>query len=200
MMTIAVIGSTGRAGSRIMAEAKKRGHQVKGIARHEENGIKKSLFDLTQNDVKEFDVVVSAFAAWEDLSLHIEAVKHLDTIMKGLNTRWIAVGGAGSLFIAKGLRLKDTEGFPPEYKPVADAMAEGYDYLQSGAGSNWSYFCPAAMFEPGEKTGRYRFGEDDLLVNEKGNSIISMEDYAIAMLDAIEQNRFNKKRFTAVQA
>ncbi len=198
-MKIAVIGSTGRAGSRIVAEAKQRGHEVTGISRHEEKGLKKSLWDLTHNDVKGFDVVVSAFANWEDQSLHLKAVKHLDNIMKGLESRWIAVGGAGSLFVAEGLRLKDSKGFPAEYKAVAEGMAEGLSYLESKADSNWSYFSPAAMFEPGERTGRYRFGEDYLLTDEKGNSAISMEDYAIAMVDAIEKKLFNKRRFTAVR-
>lgn len=198
-MKIAVIGSTGRAGSRIITEAKQRGHEVTGISRHEDNGLKKSIWDLTQDDIKDFEVVVSAFATWEDQSLHLKAVKHLDNIMKNLENRWIAVGGAGSLFVAEGLRLKDSEGFPAEYKAVADGMAEGLTYLESKGISNWSYFSPSAIFEPGERTGRYRFGEDYVLTDAKGNSTISMEDYAIAMVDAIEQKLFNKKRFTAVR-
>ncbi|MFA5906630.1 MAG: NAD-dependent epimerase/dehydratase family protein, partial [Desulfobacula sp.] len=155
-MKIAVIGSTGRAGSRIITEARQRGHEVTGISRHEEKGLRKSLWDLTQNDLKDFEVVVSAFATWEEQSLHLKAVKHLDNIMKNLESRWIAVGGAGSLFVAEGLRLKDSEGFPAEYKAVADGMAEGLTYLESKAVSNWSYFSPSAIFEPGARTGRYR--------------------------------------------
>lgn len=198
-MKIAVIGSTGRTGSRIVTEAVQRGHQVTGISRHEENGVKKSLWDLTRNDLKDFDVVVSAFATWEDQSLHLKAAQHLDRIMTGLGSRWITVGGAGSLFVAEGLRLKDSDGFPAEYKAVADGMASGLSFLESKATSNWSYFSPAAIFEPGERTGQYRFGEDYVLTDAKGSSAISMEDYAIAMVDAIEQNLFHKKRFTAVR-
>ena len=197
-MKIAVIGSTGRAGSKIVKEATQRGHQVTGISRSENSGIKKDIFELTKEDVQAFDVVVTAFASWEDQTLHLKAAKHLDSIMEGLSSRWIVVGGAGSLFVSDTMKLKDSEGFPPEYKAVADGMAKGLDYLLSDGKSNWSYFSPSIEFHPGEKTGNYCFGQNHLLVDENGKSGISMEDFASAMVDVIEQNKFNKEHFTAV--
>jgi len=199
-MKIAVIGSTGKAGSRIVKEGRERGHTVIGISRNEKNGIQKDLFTLTAEDVQEYDVVISAFATWDDQYLHLKAAMHLDSIMSGLKSRWITVGGAGSLYAAEGLRLMDSEGFPSEYKGVAEGMAKGLDFLLKNGVSNWSHFSPPAEFAPGEKTGKYRFGEDRLLTGSDGISAMSMEDYASAMIDVIEQNRYNKKRFTAVQA
>lgn len=198
-MKIAVIGSTGRAGSRIVTEAQERGHEVVGISRKSIDGIQKDLWSLSQDDLKGFDVVVSAFGTWEDQSLHLKAAKHIDSIMSGLSTRWIAVGGAGSLFVAPGLRLMDSDGFPEAYKAVAEGMGKGLEYLENEGTSNWSYFSPAAAFEPGEKTGQYTFGQNELLVDSKGNSSISMEDYAAALLEVIEKDLYNKQRFTAVQ-
>jgi uncharacterized protein len=197
-MKIAVIGSTGRAGSRIVSEARGRGHEVTGISRSEINGWKKDLWDLTSEDVKCFDAVISAFATWEDQTLHLKAASHLDKIMSGLDSRWIAVGGAGSLLVSSNLKLKDSENFPADYKNVADGMAMGLDFLLSEGKSNWSYFSPSAEFDPGERTGKYRLGDDYLLIDAEGESNISMEDYAIAMIDVLEQNKFNKKRFTAI--
>lgn len=198
-MKVLVIGSTGRAGSRIVAEGLRRGHEVVGLSRNDDAGIKKDLWQLSTEDVKAFDVVVSAFGTWTDQSLHLKAAQHLDAIMKPLDTRWIAVGGAGSLYVAPNLRLMDSEGFPAEYKAVAEGMAQGLLYLEEAAESNWSYFSPSAAFEPGEKTENYQFGLDDLLFDENGKSYISMEDYAAALLDVIEKDLYNKKRFTASQ-
>lgn len=78
-------------------------------------------------------------------------------------------------------------------------MGRGLDYLRSSGRSKWSYFSPAALFEPGEKTGHYKLGEDYLLTDELGNSYISMEDYAVAMLDVVEQGKYINKRFTAIK-
>lgn len=198
-MKIAIIGSTGRAGSRILSEAQKRGHEVTGISRNETVGVRKDLFSLTTDDLQNYDVVVSAFATWDDQTLHLKAAQHLDQMMQPLKSRWIAVGGAGSLYVADGIRLKDTDSFPVDYKAVADGMTEGLVYLENNGQSNWSYFSPAAQFEPGVATGKYHIGEDRLITNEKGDSYISMEDYASALLDVIEKNLYNRKRFTAVQ-
>lgn len=204
-MKIAIIGSTGRAGSRIMAEALKRHHEVTGYSRTGDQGvqgikgIQKDLFQLTEEDLKGFDAVVSAFSTWGDQSLHLKAAEHLDRVMKNLDTRWVTVGGAGSLFVAEGLMLKDSEGFPEAYKAVADGMTEALEFLQSSGESNWSFFSPAAVFEPGEATGRYRFGQDQLLSDPEGNSVISMEDYATALIDVLENKTFNRQRFTAVR-
>lgn len=195
-MKIAIIGINGRSGSRIADEARLRKHKVMGISRHVEEGIQKSVLNLTVEDLKGVDVVVSAFAAWENTSEHLAVAKHLDQILKGSNARWIIVGGAGCLYVSEGVKLVDTPEFPEEYKSVAYAMGEALDFLKDNGKSNWSFFSPPALFEPGEKTGNYQLGNDFLLTDQSGESKISMEDYAVAMMDIIEQNKFNRTRFT----
>lgn len=198
-MKIAIIGSTGRAGSRIYNEAVSRGHAVTAISRSTTEGIAKDLWSLTSIDLAGFDVIVSAFGTWVDHAQHLQAAKHLDHLMTGHPGRWLAVGGAGSLYVAENVRLKDTPDFPEAYKPTADAMTDALVYLESKAQSNWSFFSPSADFQPGVRTGAYVFGKDFLLTDENGMSIISMEDYAAALLDVIEQNLYNRERFTAVR-
>ncbi len=195
-MKIAIIGINGRSGSRIADEARLREYKVVGISRHVEEGIQKNVLDLTPEDLEGFDAVISAFAAWENTSEHLSVAKHLDRIMKGSDTRWIIVGGAGCLYVSEGLKLMDTPEFPEEYKSVAYAMDQALDFLQNDGKSNWSFFSPPALFEPGPKTGKYQLGDDFLLTDQSGQSKISMEDYAVAMIDIIEQNKFNQRRFT----
>lgn len=197
-MKIAVIGSTGRAGQRIYREALKRGHQVVGIARSEAAELRADLFELSPEDLAAFEVVLSAYGTWTDQSLHLQVAKHLDTLMANHPGRWIAVGGAGSLYVAPELKLMDSESFPDAYKPVARGMAEGLDYLKAQGKSNWSYFSPSAVFDAGDFTGSYRFGEEQLLTNSAGESTISFEDYASALLDVVEDGRYQRQRFTAV--
>jgi len=195
-MRIAIIGINGRSGSRIADEARLREHKIIGISRNVEEGIQKNVLGLTPEDLEGVDAVISAFAAWEKTSEHLSVAKHLDRIMEGSDTRWIIVGGAGCLYVSEGLKLVDTPEFPEEYKSVAYAMGEALEFLQNNGKSNWSFFSPPALFEPGTKTGKYQLGDDFLLADQSGQSKISMEDYAVAMMDIIEQNKFNKKRFT----
>lgn len=198
-MNIAIIGYTGRAGSRIMKEALDRGHHVRSVGRKEDADVSKNLFELETNDLKDVDVLISAFGTWDDFSLHTKAAKHLNTVAKALDLPWYTVGGAGSLFVAEGLQLVDTPDFPEAYKGVAKGMTDALNYLQDEADSKWSFFSPPAIFEPGKRTGTYKFGDNFLLADSQGNSYISMEDYAIAMMDAVEELKFIGRRFTAVQ-
>lgn len=199
-MKIAVIGAAGRAGSRILKEGQDRKHEMISISKHEGATIKKDLFDLTIEDLKDVDVVISAFGSWEDMSLHTKVPEFLDKLMTQVGKPWYMVGGAGSLLVSEDMLLVNTPDFPEEYFSVAQAMGRGLDYLRSSGRSKWSYFSPAALFEPGEKTGHYKLGEDYLLTDELGNSYISMEDYAVAMLDVVEQGKYINKRFTAIKA
>lgn len=198
-MKIAVLGSTGRIGSRIYEEAKDRDHKVVGISRREEADISKDLFDLSAEDFNDTDVIICSFGTWTDQSLHLKVAKHLDAIAVNSNTKLYMVGGAGSLFVAEDLRLLDSDAFPKEYYSVADGMKKGLDYLQAEGKSQWSYFSPAAVIEAGKRTGQYEYGNNALMMNNDGKSYISMEDYAVAMLDAIEGDMFIRERFTAVQ-
>jgi len=110
--------------------------------------------------------------------------------------RLIVVGGAGSLDVAPGVRLVDTPDFPPEWKAIAIAHADALDLLRPSK-LDWTYVSPAAYIHPGERTGKYRVGKDRLLVNEKGQSEISAEDFAIAIADEVENPRHLLERFTA---
>lgn len=200
-MDIAVIGASGRVGSRLVEEALNRGHWVTGICRHPGNlpirdGLRVEAADAldVQNLIRILrghDVVVSAvpFRAVPACPL-IEAVRHSRV------PRYLVVGGAGSLEVSPGVQLVDTPEFPKEYLEEARRGREFLRALQSTEDLDWTFLSPAALFEPGQRTGRYRLGQDSLLLGPDGRSRISMEDYAIAMLDEIEKPRHPRQRFT----
>ncbi|WP_068791949.1 NAD(P)-dependent oxidoreductase [Brevibacillus laterosporus] len=207
-MKIAIIGATGRAGKLIMQEALQRGHEVTAIVRDasklDQNQkvavLQKDIFDLTTQDVNKFDVVVNSFGAKPgEEHLHVEAGNVLIEALKNApQTKLFVVGGAGSLFVdeAKTVRLFETPEFPKEYLATATNQGKNLEILKQSNLPQWTFLSPSAMFEPGERTGRYQKGEDNLLVNAKGESSISMEDYAIAVLDELENPQFINKRFT----
>ncbi|HAS00671.1 MAG TPA: hypothetical protein DCR67_02305 [Brevibacillus sp.] len=207
-MKIAIIGATGRAGKLIMQEALQRGHEVTAIVRDasklDQNQkvavLQKDIFDLTTQDVNKFDVVVNSFGAKPgEEHLHVEAGNVLIEALKNApQKKLFVVGGAGSLFVdeAKTVRLFETPEFPKEYLATATNQGKNLEILKQSNLPQWTFLSPSAMFEPGERTGRYQKGEDNLLVNAKGESSISMEDYAIAVLDELENPQFVNKRFT----
>ncbi|MCR8996962.1 NAD(P)-dependent oxidoreductase [Brevibacillus sp. 7WMA2] len=207
-MKIAIIGATGRAGKLIMQEALQRGHEVTAIVRDasklDQNQkvavLQKDIFDLTTQDLNKFDVVVNSFGAKPgEEHLHVEAGNVLIEALKNApQTKLFVVGGAGSLFVdeAKTVRLFETPEFPKEYLATATNQGKNLEILKQSNLPQWTFLSPSAMFEPGERTGRYQKGEDNLLVNAKGESSISMEDYAIAVLDELENPQFVNKRFT----
>ncbi|MDH4619592.1 NAD(P)-dependent oxidoreductase [Brevibacillus sp. AY1] len=209
-MKIAVIGASGKAGRLIMEEAVARGHEVAAIVR---NALKvqnpqvqiqeKDVFDLNAEDLQAYDVVVNAFgAAPGQEHLHVEAGRVLIQALKGLaRTRLIVVGGAGSLFVdeAKTVRLMDTAEFPKEYYATASNQGQNLQDLQQSADVQWTFISPAAFFDPqGKQTGSYKKGKDHLITNEKGQSYISYADYAVAVLDEIENPQHKNERFTVV--
>ncbi|WP_117016896.1 NAD(P)-dependent oxidoreductase [Aeribacillus pallidus] len=207
-MKIAVIGATGKAGSLIVKEAKERGHDVTAIVRNASKvtdvpAVEKDIFDITSEDIKDFDVVVNAFGtAPGEEHKHVEAGKVLINALKEApNTRLIVVGGAGSLFVdeAKTTRLFDTPDFPKEYLPVAKSSAQNLQDLENSEGIQWTYISPAAFFDPqGPRTGEYKVSGDVLAVNSEGQSYISYRDYAIALVDEIENRKHINKRFSVV--
>lgn len=210
MMKIAVIGASGKAGNLILKEAAARGHEVTAIVRNaakvnEEgvNVIEKDLFNLTSADLKSFDAVVNAYAAPHgEEHLHVEAGQVLiHALQDAPNTRLLVVGGAGSLFVdeAKTVRLVETPEFPDLYKPTALNQAKNLNDLEQSTGVQWTFISPAAFFDAeGKRTGAYQVGADNLLVNAKGDSYVSYADYAIAVIDEIEQPKHLNKRFTLV--
>lgn len=207
-MKIAVIGATGKAGSKIVEEALQRGLDVTAIVRDasklEANGahvIEKDIASLQAEDVAGFDVVVNASAAPAGAEhLHVELGKHLIDIFAGLSTRLIVVGGAGSLYVDSELttRLMDTPEFPAIYLPTAQNQGQNLQDLKA-SDIQWTFVSPAAFFDPaGSRTGAYTLGGEQLIVNEAGESYVSYSDYAIAIVDEIVNPKHIKQRFSVV--
>ncbi|AGK53719.1 NAD(P)-dependent oxidoreductase [Bacillus sp. 1NLA3E] len=209
-MKIAIIGASGKAGSLILKEAVGRGHEVTAIVRDANKiqgqnvaVLEKDIFALKAEDINTFDAVVNAFnAAPGQEHQHIEAGKVLIEALKGApQTKLVVVGGAGSLFVdeEKTLRVLETPDFPEAYFPTASNMGKNLEELQSTSGILWTYISPAGFFNPGGlRTGSYKKGKDQLILNAKGESYISYADYAIAVLDEIETPQHVNERFSVV--
>ena len=209
-MKIGVIGATGKAGSLIVKEASERGHEVTAIVRNPAKltgekvaVLEKDVFELKAEDLQVFDVVVNAFGAPAGREhLHVDAGRILIEAVKGApDTKLIVVGGAGSLFVdeAQTVRLIETSEFPKEYFATASNQGKNLDDLQNASGIKWTFISPAAFFNSeGKRTGSYKKGKDNLIVNSKGDSHVSYADYAIAVLDEIENPQHINERFTLV--
>ena len=200
-MKIAVIGATGHAGSRIVDELVRRGHAVTAIVRNPDKvpvragvtAVKGDVFDRAglARLLAGHDAAVSAvhFTA-SDPALLIAAVKDADV------SRYLVVGGAGSLEVAPGVALVTTPDFPPAYKAEAEKGGAFLDLLRAEKQLNWTFLSPSALFVEGERTGKFRLGGDQMLVGADGKSWISFEDYAAALADEIERPAHLRKRFT----
>jgi uncharacterized protein len=198
-MKIALIGATGNVGRRVTAEAVSRGHDVVAIARDtsavpEQAGVTAVQADLTDKQaigkaIEGADAVVLSVKFQE---LDVEAL--LDAL-KGAK-RLLIVGGAASLYVAPGLQLIDTEGFPDFIKVEAEPARQALARIQQEQALDWTFLSPSVFFGPGERTGNFRLGKDELLSDAEGKSHISYEDYAIALLDEIEQPKHSRARFT----
>jgi uncharacterized protein len=197
-MKIALFGATGTIGSRIAKEATSRGHSITAISRKGAVRADAANADEVANAVRGHDAVVNATGPGRDeptATLGAVARGLIDGLRKAGVKRLLTVGGAGSLEVAPGKRLVDTPQFPAAWKPVALAHAATLDdYRKSEL--DWTYLSPAAMIAPGERTGKYRTGLDKLLVDTKGESRISAEDFAIAVVDELEKNQNLRRRFT----
>jgi uncharacterized protein len=200
-MKIAIIGITGNVGSRLATELLRRGHEVTGIARNPNKASSQPGLALKEGDVKDQGkladllrghnaVVHSVMFVSTDVSNVIGATK------KAGVPRLLVVGGAGSLEVAPGLQLVDTPEFPQIYKAEALAGREFLTALKAEKELDWTYVSPSAFFAPGERTGNFRIGRDQLLASPNGESKISMEDYAIAFADEIETPKHSRQRFT----
>ena len=207
-MKIAVIGANGKAGKLIVKEGIERGFDVTAIARSEnkteaKNFIQKDLYDLTKEDLKDFDAVVSAIAIWSDkfTEEHKRATEFLADLVSGTKTRLLIVGGAGSLYTDDTLTtaLFETPNFEKSYVPVASSMKVALDALRKRDDVNWTYISPAGDFDAdGARTGKYILAGEVFTVNEKGESYISYADYAIAMIDEIEKGNHIKQRISVL--
>lgn len=208
-MKIAVIGAGGKAGSEIVKEALDRGHEVTAIVRNpakvtdsRASVLEKDILSLTAEDLRSYDAVINAFGApFGQEHLHVEAGNVLIEALKNVrDTRLIVVGGAGSLYVdeARTVKVVDTPGFPDFVKPTALNQGKNLEILQSTEGLRWTFVSPSANFAVGERTGAYVKGKDHLLVNSKGESYVSYADYAIAIVDELEQPQHIGERFTVV--
>ncbi len=207
-MKIAVVAANGKAGQLIVEEALERGHDVTAVVRSEnktkaDKVITKDLFDLTQEDLAGFDVVVSAFGAYtpETLPLHSQSINHFAEILGGKATRLLVVGGAGSLYLDEShtTRLIDSPDFPDAYKPLASAQADELDLIRTKDSLNWTFVSPAANFvADGPRTGEYLLAGEVFTTNDAGNSSISYADYAIAMVDEIESGKHIRERISVL--
>jgi hypothetical protein len=200
MATVALIGASGNVGTRILKELTSRNHTVTGIARHPEKIAQLDGVTPVEGDVQDrkglaatlkgHDVVISAVRFIDtDPETLIQAVR--DSGVK----RYLVVGGAGSLEVAPGEKLIDQPDFPEEYKPEASKGVDFLEYLKSVDDLDWTFLSPSAVFGPGERTGKFRLGKDQLLSTEDGSSI-SFEDFAIAMVDELEKPSHIRERFT----
>ncbi|HEM2793101.1 TPA: NAD(P)-dependent oxidoreductase [Streptococcus suis] len=207
-MKIAVVAANGKAGSLIVKEAVSRGFEVTAIVRGENKTVaqqvlQKDVFDLTADDVIGFDAVVDAVGAWTADTVHMvpDAAKHLVAILKDSQTRLIVVGGAASLYVnpEHTLTVAGVTEFPAEVLPVLNAHKEALEALRQVDDVNWTYVSPAGDFQAdGERTGRYILGGEELVLNSKGESVISYADYAIGMIDEIASGNHLKARISLV--
>lgn len=205
---IAVVAANGKAGQLIVREAVERGNDVTAFVRSKnrtvaENVVVKDIMDLTPKDLVGFDAVVDAFGAWtpETLPRHSTTLAHLCDILSGTGTRLLVVGGAGSLYVnpEHTMTVSETPDFPEIFKPLASAMAEALSDLRERDDVRWTYISPAGDFQAeGERTGEYILAGEELTLNDRGESIISYADYAIAMVDEIESGDHIQQRISVV--
>lgn len=208
-MKITLIGATGFIGSAILTEALNRGHEVTAVARHLDklpqhaNLIGKSV-DVTDETqaaaiFKGQNVVISSFApvgAGDPFEAFQSAYRTIISAVKQAGVkRLLVVGGAGSLEV-NGVQVVDGGGIPDAWKPGVLGLREVLYMLRKENELDWTFLSPSATIEPGKRTGKFRLGQDALLVDAKGDSRISVEDYAVAMLDEVENPTHNRKRFT----
>jgi uncharacterized protein len=218
-MKIVLYGATGKAGSRILTELLGRGHEVLAIVRNLDkdpdrlapnDGLTVQQGDLSRVEaiaeaIGGAQAVVSAYGPPADktdqlLDVTKREIAAVQRVSQQANSpenvpRLIVVGGAESLEVAPGVTLESTKGFPAEWKPIAQAHEKALALLRASS-IDWTYLSPSAFFEPGKRTGKFRLGQDQLLTAPDGKSSISMEDFAIALVDELEQPQHRGQRFT----
>ncbi|MCC8096140.1 MAG: NAD(P)-dependent oxidoreductase [Tannerellaceae bacterium] len=213
MKQMVLIGASGFVSSAILKEALSRGYQVKAVVRNPEKVTEKSPnLTVVKADVssaatvaevvKGADAVISAYnPGWTNPDMYDEPRAGYPTILQGVKQAGVKrlqiVGGAGTLFVAPGVRVVDTGVIPQEIMGGVKSLGEFYLHtLVNEKEIDWVFFSPAGTITPGERTGKYRLGKDDLITDAQGNSNISVEDYAKAMIDELENPQHHQERFT----
>lgn len=207
-MNVVLFSATGMIGSRILNELISRGHNITAIVRDPSKVPAHPAVNVIQGNILDprdvaakvtgVDAVISAYGPGPGpVSDLLDATRSL---IGGLHMadvrRLIFVGGAGSLLVAPGVDLIDSGHLPPEYKDIAIAHRDALNMLRE-SDLAWTYFSPAGFIQPGQRTGRFRLGKDALLSDEQGKSSISAEDYAVALVDELENPQHIRQRFTA---
>ena len=214
-MKIALIGGTGFVGSAVLAELTQRGHQVTALARDTTKyrtlpGVTPVQADATDADqvaqaVAGADAVISAYnPGWQSPALYERFMAGTLATIAGVKRsgvkRLLVVGGAGSLFVAPGVQLMDTPEFaslvPPEIIPGVRGAREALALIREETTLEWTFLSPPAKLAPGERTGKFRLGGDDLLMNGAEPAGISVADLAVAIVDEIERPAHVRQRFT----
>jgi putative NADH-flavin reductase len=210
-MKIALIGATGFVGSALLKELLARGHEVRALLRDPaklapQPGLELHQADATQAEavataVQGVDAVLSAYnPGWGHSELFDEFLRGSAAITAGVKqagvARLLVVGGAGSLYVAPGVQLVDTPQFPAEWKAGALAAREALNRLRSEQELDWAFVSPPIQLEPGERSGQYRLGGEELLSDAQGQSRISVADLAVALVDELEAPRHHRERFT----
>lgn len=216
---VALIGASGFVGSAILRELLDRGFAVEALVRNPAKiTLKNPALTVKKVDVsdeaslvdalKGFATVISAYnPGWQNPDIYEETLNNYPKILNAAKKagvkRLLIVGGAGTLFVKPGLRLVDSGALPDAWLPGVKSLGEFYlNTLQKENGIDWVFFSPAANLGdmgakgPGKRTGKYRLGKDDLITDTQGNSFISVEDYAKAMVDELESPTHHKERFT----
>ena len=204
-MKVVLYGASGNSGSRILHELQSRGHEVTAAVRNPEKlpiSVKSVRDDLSSVDriaeiITGADAVVSAYMPPPDDTDQLVPVtaRLIDAVRKAGNPRLVVVGGAASLEVAPGVTLLASGHVPAAWLPIATSHAKTLELLKK-SDIPWTYFSPAGFFEPGKRTGKFRLGKDQLITDAKGESRISYEDYAIALVDELEHPANIQQRFT----
>jgi uncharacterized protein len=209
---ILIFGAGGAIGRRAVAEAVERGHDVIAVHRRVKAASRDAV-RVVRGDVRDPlavlrlagpDAVISAVgaaptSASPDFSVYVDAARALVEAVRALGEaapRLLAVGGAGSLRTPEGLCVVDTPQFPAQFREEALAQARALDYYRTVGDVRWTYVSPAAVIEPGPRTRRFRTGGEQLLADEQGHSRITMEDYAVALIDELERPQAIGRRMT----
>ncbi|MGO9939279.1 MAG: NAD(P)-dependent oxidoreductase [Terracidiphilus sp.] len=205
-MKVVLFGASGMIGSRVLAELLRRGHVVTAVARNPEKiegtGAKVVKGDITDEAsvaaiAKGAEGVISAYAPPQTNVASLPAA--IRSLLGGLSKagvkRLIVVGGAGSLEVAPGVQLVDAPNFPEQWKGIALAHRDVLPILKESA-LDWTCLSPAAFIQPGERTGKFRLGGTRLVTDAKGESRISAEDYAVALVDELENPKHVRQQFT----
>lgn len=206
-MRVVLYGGTGMIGVRILKELASRGHTVTVVARDPSKvpaianvkAVKGDVLDAESvaSTARGADAVVSAYGPGSKPELMDPSTRALIAGLKKAGVRrFLMVGGAGSLLVAPGVDIIESGQLPAEWRGIAVAHRDALAILKQ-SDLDWTSFSPAAFIQPGERTGKFRLGGDSLVMDEKGNSSISAEDYAIALVDELEQPKHIRRRFTA---